>query len=240
MLIASHGGDIGDVIYACPSMRAMAEKAGAKIDLVLHPESPHPCKARGMKPCIVMAIAPLLEEQPYIGRVRYSPKAEGVPLDGWRRWYMEGMNLAVAHLAELRIPTVWAASSWFKVPGKRTVAPVVFARSARYRNDTFPWKAVWDVYGQEAVFVGVPSEHEDFCSTVGEVPFCPTPNFLELARVIGGAKLFVGNQSSPYAIAEALKMDTIQETWLGDANCVFPRANAIYGIDEHLKLPDIQ
>jgi ADP-heptose:LPS heptosyltransferase len=55
----------------------------------------------------------------------------------------------------------------------------------------------------------------------------PTPTLLDVARVIAGCKLFVGNQSSPRAIAEGLKIPVVVEK--GRHNqCHFARHDAWY------------
>jgi ADP-heptose:LPS heptosyltransferase len=56
---------------------------------------------------------------------------------------------------------------------------------------------------------------------------------MELARVIAGASVFIGNQSAPMAIAAGLGKNLIEECWQGNPNCLFPkRKNAIFwGVD---------
>ncbi len=41
----------------------------------------------------------------------------------------------------------------------------------------------------------------------------PVVNFLELAAVIAGSKLFIGNQSFPFSIAEGLKATRLLEVY---------------------------
>jgi hypothetical protein len=101
---------------------------------------------------------------------------------------------------------------------------VVINRTARYHNVGFPWKKVAERFRDQSVFVGTEEEHREFVRECGwRLPHHKTRNFLELARVIAGCKLFIGNQSSPYAIAEGLKKPAILEVWHDDANCLFFR-----------------
>jgi GT2 family glycosyltransferase/tetratricopeptide (TPR) repeat protein len=86
---------------------------------------------------------------------------------------------------------------------------------------------VLDAVRESAVFVGTPAEHKEFVREFGIVPYQPTADLLELARVIAGAALFVGNQSCPYAIAEALKVPALQETREVDPNCVYLRPGTL-------------
>ena len=97
----------------------------------------------------------------------------------------------------------------------------------------------WDKYARDAVFVGLPDEHAAFCREVGPVTQYPTDDLLQVARVIAGAKLFVGNQSSPRAIAEGLKKPVVQEIFMHDPNCCFNRPDEWDGRDGSVHLPEL-
>jgi len=249
MKTVSHAGDAGDIIYACATMRALAKHWKDQVELVIHPAPAINYVRSPATPESVDKLAPLIAAQPYVGFVRYSEEPEGTRLDTWRMWWPQiagyGITLCAAHLLEHRIDPRCMHQPWLTVPDPKPIAPVVIHRSARYHNPNFPWKVVLEKYGHDAVMVGLPDEHQAFVDEFGFVNYQPTDNFLQLARVIAGAKLFIGNQSSPYAIAEGLKMNTIQETWIGegrecgDANCVFPRGNALYVTGDTLMLPEV-
>lgn len=236
----SHGGDMGDLIYACCLFRRLSDQMhdGQPLDIVL-------CPTEGVRspqtPQSVELIKPLLLAQPYIASVRYEPKVVGTDLNRWRTWYAgNGANLCYAQLVDRGFHHSSAFKPWLTVPIGQQHMPVVIHRSPRYHNDKFPWKRVVHKYRDYLLMVGLPEEHEEFVKEFGgHVPYHPTRDFMELSQIIAGAKLFIGNQSSPYAIAEALKMDTIQETMLVDSNCVFPRANARYVVGDTVELPEL-
>ena len=46
---------------------------------------------------------------------------------------------------------------------------------------------------------------------VPQIKFRPVNDFLEMASIISGCRLFVGNQSFPFALAEALKANRLLE-----------------------------
>jgi ADP-heptose:LPS heptosyltransferase len=84
-----------------------------------------------------------------------------------------------------------------------------------------------------SVFIGIPSEHEDFEKTFGiKVPFRPVNDFLEMANIINGAELFVGNQGFAYSLAIGLGKTTVLEVNklvpLHMSECVFQRTNTQY------------
>lgn len=116
---------------------------------------------------------------------------------------------------------------------------VILHRSTRYQNPAFPWKAVLKKYGKRALMVGLEQEHSIFTQQFGKVEFHRTGDFLELARVIAGAKLFIGNQSAPYAIAEGLKMPAILEACPTALDCQFERPDLQNDPSGKVKLPEL-
>ena len=117
----------------------------------------------------------------------------------------------------------------FVEPDKNWSGNVIVNRTERYPNDTFNWKAIVAHYGSRIVFIGLPHEHEKFCASFGKVRYRPTVDMLEVARMIAGSALFIGNQSAAMTIAEGLKHPRIQESCLWLPDCIYPGAkNAQY------------
>jgi hypothetical protein len=50
-------------------------------------------------------------------------------------------------------------------------------------------------------------------ATLPAIEFLRTDNYLQLAQVIQGSLMFIGNQSSPYAVAEGLKVRRVLEVF---------------------------
>lgn len=216
----AHAGDIGDIIYGLPAIR---EKGPAP--LVLH-HSPGKT-AHGMSQARAASVATLLEAQDYITGITYSPTSvKGSNLDGFRDWWKGNKNLAEMHLrtigSDKRSEEI---RPWLKA-GKNRRARVIFHRSPRYtlgERSTFPWRELVGIFGRENIaFVGSEKEHRSF--TKGrrlDLAYLPTPTLLDLAEVINAADLFVGNQSSPHAIAIGLGRPTILEVCPFCDNCRF-------------------
>lgn len=229
-----HSGDLGDIIYALPAIRAMG---GGHLYLYhLKNRNAHSMSAER-----AALITPLLSEQPYIQSVTHMDRPPGgkdSPLNDFRRFLRGRMTLAEGHLVVYGLPTHHLKKAWLTVE-PLAVAPVVLSRSARYHNPHFPWDAVVATYAHCAVFVGTREEHGAFVATFGQVPYYETPNLKVAAQVIAGAELFIGNQSSPAAIAEGLKQAMILEVYAPSANCNFHRLNKIHVTDGSVELPDI-
>ena len=247
-----HCGDFGDIIYALPTIRAMGGG-----NLVIGPEMKLGFEVQTRQRFtldVFNVIAPLLRIQPYLSSVRFSltmPEVD-VDLNKFRRYFLEEgelrrkgdrrLNLAETHLWTFQQPLDACASPWLAVDKVEKVPdrPVVIHRSARWRNHEFPWDQVLKTHGHRAVFVGQAEEHEDFTKEWGcSLPFIATKDFLELARLIAGSELYIGNQSAPYAVAEGLKKNTLQEVWPEGPNCLFPRDNAHYGDGKLVYIPKL-
>lgn len=221
----AHGGDVGDLIYGLAAMKVLGQ-----CRLALHW---HPVR-EGFSLPKFEKIYPLLAMQPYLSSVFFQHERPEAAMDfnRFRQWNWERRagrleSLAQSHLRVFNLPEVVLQEQWLCVdqptviPGKK----VVFNRTHRYRNNNFPWKSIQAQYGSQAVFVGTPHEYDAFCKEVGPVDYQPTADYLELARVIAGSVLFVGNQSCSYAMAEAMKQNAILEVCPGCEDCQFCRPN---------------
>jgi ADP-heptose:LPS heptosyltransferase len=63
------------------------------------------------------------------------------------------------------------------------------------------------------MFVGVEAEYAEMRQQLPKLEYRPVQHFLELAQVIAGSRLFIGNQSFPFAIAEGLKVKRLLEIY---------------------------
>lgn len=222
-------GDLGDCLYLMPSMKFAAEITGEPATLY--------CKdgLRAHDPFIprMPMIKDLFEAQDYIDAVR--------PWDGERidfdasRFRDHGYPFGVT-LAKLQAQAVGLgpdlSRQWIQVdPMPQTHGSIVVARSHRYRNFRFPWTDLVRTFGEHMFFVGLSNEFVDFCAAFGEVRYLPTKDLYEVAKAIAGSSLFIGNQSSPYAVCEGLKHASLQETCLEVPDCIFPRDNAAFCFD---------
>lgn len=229
-----HGGDIGDLIYAMPTMKALG---GGVLALV-------PYKVREpFTESKAQRIIPLLKQQSYLPEVEYmssSPQAT-YNFNPFRAKYKNGRTLASLQSEMFGLNGETVIKPWLTVdrPVSAGDYKVIFHRSSRYHNPKFPWKRVWERYQKQALFVGMDSEWSSFCKEVGRVEYHRTGDFLELARLIAGARLFVGNQSAPYSIAEGLKQNAILESCPQALDCQFIRPNLQNDPAGKVHLPEV-
>jgi hypothetical protein len=81
---------------------------------------------------------------------------------------------------------------------------------------------------KQGFFVGTSKEHQEFQSKYGvELEFRPCSNFLDLARHVESAELFLGNQGFICTLAEGLKKTMILEIRKDDGadHCKYNRGN---------------
>ena len=72
----------------------------------------------------------------------------------------------------------------------------------------------------------MPEEYERMKLSIPQLEYKKTDNFLSLASTIAGAKLFIGNQSFPYSLAEAIKVPRILESYYLSPNVIPEGENA--------------
>jgi hypothetical protein len=214
-LTFKHSGSGGDIIYALPTIKALSKGRAAKLFLSPLKRKANDSHPFGLNACNLLI--PLLEHQPWLPSVKiYNGEAVDYDLDLFRRIpdIQTGRN-SIAHWyfwvfavsADLSQP-------WLQVrPPPAPRGKIVLARSARCRNLNINYTFLRD-YG-EIDFVGTLSEFQEMKQTLPELRHVPCEDFLQLARVIKSARFFIGNQSFPYSVAEALKVPRILE--------IFPR-----------------
>lgn len=242
-----HAGDLGDIIYSLPVVRAFGGGT-------FHIEAADYTR-RKLTPDAWCGIDLLLKAQDYI--VDVVPWAKGTfcnyNLNDFRARLFHSIRKGQGkdkHLGYWMcdahgVPYSAMDTAWLKVEPVRA-ARVVIARAGAgrsihhvYHNHRFPWHRVWKRYRKEAVFIGTQDEHQVFCATCGEIPHHPTADLFEAARVIAGADLFIGNQSAPNAIAEGLKKNILLEVWPEGPNAGIRRPGVTLGWDENVPIPEI-
>ena len=88
---------------------------------------------------------------------------------------------------------------------------IIINRTARWRNDMMHYYHLRE-YRDQLIFAGLPEEHAQFCKEWDlDIPHLKVNDFLELAVAIKTCKLFIGNQSLCFALAEAMKVPRILE-----------------------------
>lgn len=232
-----HSGDLGDCIYALPILKAIPGQHS--LLFVDRPGITRPLTPR------MGLLKPLFEAQDYIEQVIASEDNPDVDIVPFRRFHSSITTLVDAQLNEVNsysaVPVkVDVTVPWLDVePDESMKGKIIIARSPRYNNNFFPWRQIVNHYGDRLLFVGIDQEYANFCFVNGNVKKIEITDYLHLARLIKGADLFIGNQSSPMAVAIGLGVPFIQEACLEQPDCIFKRSNAQYVGDGECTLPDV-
>ena len=244
-MVCSSTGDNGDATYLLCLLKQI-------------PNGPHTLSLRSSKwtkakddegvQRLFTNLQRLVRLQPYIRDIDLIGQDDPVDWrsEGFReRHFSPGETLMQAHLNHLIAKHGIGRDFTAKEPWLFSVEPsavskgrVVINRTSRYRNDRFPWTEVVAHYGSRLLFIGLEHEWREFVNAHGYVSHHPTADLLEMAQVIKGSDLFIGNQSCAYALCEGMKHNSIQESNLELPDCIYVRPNASYVADGVVTLPD--
>ena len=165
---------------------------------------------------------PLLEIQPYLSKVQVLENdLVDIDLDYFRnlpinfnidsvRWYSHITGIG----PDLNLPYMFKVNKNNKYSNH-----IIFLRSLRRQNDHITYNFM-DQY-ENLLFIGLYDEYLDLKKQITKLKFYECNDFLEMAEIINSCKLFVGNLSFGYTIAEALKTPRLLESYL-DFPLVYP------------------
>ncbi len=229
-----HSGDLGDIIYSLPTIKAL----GGGV-LYLDPTGglTDPLVAWGrrsntsLSEKVIDKLKPLLEQQSYIKGVEIWD--ESVKVDYNLNEFRKNLtnNLSDSHLKAFGLPSLHRDDAWLNIDeplhhssGRKTL----MTRSLRVHSNHSFWETLPDSTIEDLVFVGNKFEYEVFCETFKyDIPFWDL-SILDLARAIAGCKLFMSNQTFGSAIAEGFKKDLVQEVYRLCPLAIFQRKGANY------------
>ncbi len=223
-----HSGQSGDIIYALPAIYALAANGQAHLHLNLsmplinkkHIDK-NPLGNAMLNEKMVNMLAPLLLHQPSIATCDiYNDQTIDYDLDAVRNqpFFLDRGNISRWYF---NVFAIWAdlSKAWLTAPTNAMFSEhIIIARSHRYRAPGIDYTFL-DKYPTK-IFVGVPDEYDDMKKQIPSLQYYAVKDFLELATLINSCKLFIGNQSFPFAIAEALKVNRLLEVYYKAPNVV--------------------
>jgi len=228
-----HFGLIGDIIYSIPAMKVLA--ANREIHLHLYIDQPslykksmrHYNQGKILTEKSVEMIAPLLLSQPEIKCCDiYNDQHIDYDLDDFRKY---PFDYNMGHICRWYFLTYGISADlskpWLQVTGdKRFANEIIIARSFRYRAPGISYDFMNEY--ENISFVGLKEEYEDMKRLLPKIKYQPVKDFLELAQIIAGCKFFIGNQSFPYSLAEAIKVKRALEVCFENPNVIPEGENA--------------
>ena len=217
-----HSGHLGDIINSLPFIREISQKKKCNLFININRKinkdvktEQHPSKDFFLTSDSFNKLIPLLKVQPYLKKIEiYKKQKVDINLDFFRdlpinfnidsvRWYLHitgvNPNLNKPYLLKIK-------------KSKKFNKHIVFMRSLRRQNNHINFK-FFDKY-KKLIFIGLHNEYLDLKKQIKSLKYYECKNFLEMAEIINSSKLFVGNLSFGFTIAEGLKRQRLLESYL--------------------------
>ena len=246
-----HSGAFGDLIYSLPLVKHFG---GGEFYLHLdqinwigkhyYGSAPNPVHQGRLTQQDYEFMKPFMEFQEYITKFDVmSPTTEithnldrfRVPFVGHPGNYVDIYSLVFGITDTVQRDNIrntpWLTADPYVIEGRG----VVINRTERW-IPSVPgpqWK-IWKDAGieEQSIFVGLPHEYEAFIKATGyDIPYHPTTDMLDLAEVIAGSELFIGNQSMALSLAiglgKTISCEMRQDLPQARNECYFPKLDRI-------------
>lgn len=225
----SHTGNAGDVIYALPVIKQLNTLIDKPHQILLKVNERmrlsmglvHPLNNVMLNEQSVKLLSPLLESQSYISKCDiYTDERVDINLSLFRKSgiYLDRGNIARWNFYTTGVTANLAEQWLFVEPNLTYQDTIVIARSQRYQNPIISYSFLSKY--KKIIFLGIKEEFKAVKKILPTIIHVEVDDFLEMSKIIAGCKLFIGNQSFPYSLAEGLKVPRILETYYSSPNVI--------------------
>jgi len=214
-----HHGALGDIIYSLPTIIAFGGG-----DFYFGKSSQF------------KVLSSLLELQPYLSSVNLYDKVVKIDtnLNIYRKEDLINKHLCRCHLDPFK-KEYNLSKPWISNIKPKYVADIVICRTKRYHDKREIDWSILKKYEDRLVFVGKEEERDLLEREYGvNAKHYWCKDGLEIAQIIKGSKLYIGNQSLGFSLAEAMKHPRILEVYYGKNNCQPNSNNGYTSLDESL------
>ena len=212
----SHSGHCGDIVCSLPVIKELSKTHECNLYLNLNKKMPvpyykHPAGNVYMDNRIYNLIQPLLAQQKFLKKVSILKNEKiDIDLDLFRempinlnfnscRWFF--------HLTGIHVDLT--NQYLFAEEHKNLKDKIIIHRTFRYRNNFIDYKFLSEL--NNIYFIGVKEEYDDLKKDIKNLNFYECKDYYDMANIIYSSKLFIGNSSIGYPIAEALKIPRLLE-----------------------------
>lgn len=222
-------GNIGDCVYSIPCCLGLSK--GQPFSYYLVPNVPaqygpginHPAGNVRITERYAEQLIPLFQSQAWCKECKIWEGEEATNLDAFRS--CQGIDFTWGHIPRFffwTFQTWWDLSKpWIHVdPHNLFANTIVLTRTARYRNPRVDYG--YFQRHRNVIFLGVQSEYDSFLreNQGFEPPHLECGDFLQMAQILAGCKLYVSNATFGFALAEAMGIPRILEIGNGAHNVV--------------------
>ena len=214
-----HSGHLGDIVNSLPVIKELSKKKTCNLYIEKNKKIPEHVISKEksaskvyLKETPIIKLIPLLKKQEFINKVEiFNDQNIDVDLNFFRelpinfnidsvRWYSH-LTGCFPDLSEPYLNV--EANEKFK-------DYIVIMRSLRRQNKFIDYSFLSSY--KKLVFIGLKDEFDDLKKSIKNLEYFDSKDFLELASIIKNAKIFIGNLSFGYALAEALKVTRLLES----------------------------
>ena len=229
-----HSGHLGDIINSLPLIKEISKSKKCRLfieinkPLPIHAQDPdHPFGKYYLSESSVKKILPLLYKQTYIKQVDiFKNESIDVNLNFFRempinfnidsvRWYF---HLTGIH-GDLNEPYL------INVENHEIKEKIVVIRTKRRKNNLINYDFLRNY--KDVLFLGLKNEYNDLKNEIPNLEFFDCKDFLEMAQIIYSSKIFIGNLSFGFTLAEGLKKPRLLESGPGFP-LVYPNGKNAY------------
>ena len=214
-----HSGHLGDIVNSLPVIKELSKKKTCNLYIEKNKKIPEHVISKEnsaskvyLKETPIIKLIPLLKKQEFINKVEiFNDQNIDVDLNFFRelpinfnidsvRWYSH-LTGCFPDLSEPYLNV--EANEKFK-------DYIVIMRSLRRQNKFIDYSFLSSY--KKLVFIGLKDEFDDLKKSIKNLEYFDSKDFLELASIIKNSKIFIGNLSFGYALAEALKVTRLLES----------------------------
>jgi hypothetical protein len=229
----SHIGLLGDIIYSIPCMLALAGEKKIELYLDLSKSSMYPKIFKHYNENKILTESSITFIRALMLTIPNFVKCEALhnePIDydlnEFRKYpfdYRMG-NISRWYFLTFGV-TNNLSNPWLTVqPNIKYQNEIIIARSFRYRAPTIDYSFLQKI--DNISFIGLDDEFEDMKKSIPNLNRIIVSDALALAKILAACKFFIGNQSFPFAVAEALKIKRVLEVCYKTPNVIVEGENA--------------
>lgn len=236
------GGMLGDFIHTLYAVKNICSKENAKANIYItdNPQYGGDIFRFGVQRAY-KDLYSLVTSQSYVNSFQLMPDEFTEPFINGNDW----RSFLIKYYAECSCNISWSelmskTYDFSIIPNQTWVEPVTLDKSCENKiaihrssirhNPEFPWKKIIDKITDPLVFVSFSEkEWNDFPFKAPNIELKVVSTIEDMANVLSGCKYFIGNQSSPLALASALNVPRIAELY---SNC------AVFYMNEKIYYPD--
>ena len=214
-----HSGHLGDIINSLPLIKEIAKNSKCYLYLEVKKKmskevdgGDHPFGDFYLSEDAINKLIPLLKNQKYISDVRiYNSQTIDINLNLFREWPINFNIDSVRWYFHLAGVHADLTNPYIEVESHKTIKnKIIIMRSLRRQNNLVSYNFLNKF--ENPLFLGLKSEYDDLKKVIKNLDHYECGNFLELASIVKASKVFIGNLSFGYALAESIKVKRLLES----------------------------